>query len=251
MGVDAVGAAAVGHHLGIVAEAPQADARAPRAGQSGRPGCARRELDARSHVDHHDVAAVEPGEKLLAADCLDLVAQVVAGGALDVSHARLGHLAQRKPERDDVIAGGPVMDACPLAPGHHEAPLGAGPGGAGRRSPPTTPPPPRAARRSARPGTTGRASPGAVRCQEPGRPAPDARRGASWLSRGSRPHSIIQLITWSSQSAPVLGRRRCSSPVVGQTRAEFSLEPEPLGIANYRQVGEWRLAGLPVRVGAE
>jgi hypothetical protein len=39
------------------------------------------ELLGGAHVDDHDIAGAQPGDRLFTADCIDLVAEVLAGGA--------------------------------------------------------------------------------------------------------------------------------------------------------------------------
>jgi hypothetical protein len=121
VGVDAVGAAAVGDHLGLVRDLGQARlelGERHRARALDVPGI---ELDPRPHVDDDDLARAQALGQLVATDRLDLVAQVVARGALDVAQARGGDLAQREPERDDVPPSRAVVHARALAPGGDQA----------------------------------------------------------------------------------------------------------------------------------
>ena len=39
---------------------------------------------AREHIDQDDIALAQPGDQLVAPDCVNLVAEVLARGALDV-----------------------------------------------------------------------------------------------------------------------------------------------------------------------
>ena len=57
------------------------------------------ELVRRADVDEDDVAAPQPLQQLLAADRLDLLAEVVARRALDLAELRGGGVAKREPER--------------------------------------------------------------------------------------------------------------------------------------------------------
>ena len=118
--VDAVGAAAVGDHLRVVRNLGQTSLELVERHRSRALDMSGSELDPRADVDDHDLAAAKPLGELGAPDRLDLLAEVVAGGALHVAQACLGDIAQRKPERDDVLACRPVVDACPLAPRSHE-----------------------------------------------------------------------------------------------------------------------------------
>ena len=77
-----------------------------------------RELLGRPDVDEDDVAVGEPGEQFGAADALDLVAEIVARGALDLGQPRGRDVAQRQPEAQRLVAGQRVADArCPRARG--------------------------------------------------------------------------------------------------------------------------------------
>ena len=118
--VDAVRAAAVGDHLGVVRDLGQARLELVERDRARALDVSGGELDPRADVDDDDLAGAKALGELGAPDRLDLVAEVVAGGALDVAQACLGDLAQREPERDDVVAGRPVVDACPLASRGHE-----------------------------------------------------------------------------------------------------------------------------------
>ena len=69
------------------------------------------ELLWRPHVDEHDVAARQPFAQLLAADRLDVVAEVVVGGALDLRQPRGRGVAQGQPEAQRLLAGERVADA--------------------------------------------------------------------------------------------------------------------------------------------
>ena len=68
-----------------------------------------------AHVDEHDVAAREPLEQVLATDRVDVLADVVARGALDLGQARGRRVAQRQPQPQRLVAGQRVTHACALA----------------------------------------------------------------------------------------------------------------------------------------
>src|SRR5437588_11465105 len=55
------------------------------------------ELLLRTDVDQDHVAAAEPGDELIAADRLDVVAEVVTRGALDLGQLRHGGVAEAQP----------------------------------------------------------------------------------------------------------------------------------------------------------
>ena len=120
MRVDAEGAAAVGDDLAVggeLVEAPFELVERDRLGAVDVPGV---ELLLGPDVDEHDVAPAQAGDQLVAADCLDVVAEVVARGALDLGQPGGGHLAQREPEGQDVVAGQRVADPESLAPANHQ-----------------------------------------------------------------------------------------------------------------------------------
>ena len=49
-------------------------------------------------VDEHDVAGAQPGDQLVAADRVDLVTEIIAGGALDRRELANRRVAQRQPQ---------------------------------------------------------------------------------------------------------------------------------------------------------
>ena len=61
--------------------------------------CPAANSSARAHVDEHDVAAAQPLDQLVAADRLDVLAEVVARRALDLGQPGDRGVAQRQPER--------------------------------------------------------------------------------------------------------------------------------------------------------
>ena len=75
-----------------------------------------RELLGGPDVDEHDVAAAQPLDQLLAADRLDVFAEVLARGALDLGQPCGRGVSQGEPERERLVAGQRVADAaCPRA----------------------------------------------------------------------------------------------------------------------------------------
>ena len=66
-------------------------------------------------VDEHDVALAQACDQLVAADRVDVVAEVVACGALDLGQARDRDVAQREPQREHLVAGERVAHARALA----------------------------------------------------------------------------------------------------------------------------------------
>src|SRR5215217_5861266 len=56
------------------------------------------ELLGRAHVYQYDVALAQPSDQLVASDRADVVAEVVACGALDVGELGDGRVAQRQPQ---------------------------------------------------------------------------------------------------------------------------------------------------------
>ena len=74
----------------------------------------------RPDVDEHDVAMREPLEQFVAADRVDVLAEVIVGGALDLGQAGSRRVAQSEPEAQRLVARERVAHACSLArAGHH------------------------------------------------------------------------------------------------------------------------------------
>ena len=96
--------------------ARRAGARARRAGSSARRRCGRRRTPrwaGRRPGRRRRVA--QPREQLVAADRLDLLAEVLARRPFDLGQLRDGGVAQRQPERERLVAGERVADAGALA----------------------------------------------------------------------------------------------------------------------------------------
>ena len=103
--------AAVGDDLAVRRAARPGVAPAPRAGSSGRPRCGRRRTPRAGRTStSNGVAARQPLEQLLAPDRLDVLAEVVARGALDLGEPSGRGVAQRQPERQRLLAGECVAD---------------------------------------------------------------------------------------------------------------------------------------------
>ena len=149
------------------AAARRAGARARRAGSSERRRCGRPRTPPRGHVDEHDVAAAEPLEQAVAADRLDLVAEVVARRALDLGQPGCGGVAQRQPQPQRLVAGERVAHARCLRARESPSPRRAAPAGAGRYSRSTGRSRARAPPRRAAPGPSGRAARAGAGSQTP------------------------------------------------------------------------------------
>ena len=121
MGVGAERAAAVGHDLAVGRQLVEAPLELVERDRARALDVAGLELLGGPHVDEHHVAAGQPGEQLVAADRLDVLAEVLARGALDLGQARGRRLAQGEPEREHVVAGERVADALPVAPARDES----------------------------------------------------------------------------------------------------------------------------------
>src|SRR5207248_938775 len=72
-------------------------------------------------VYQHDVPGREPLDELGAPDRLDLVAEVLACGALHLGQARRGDLAQGQPDPQGLVAGERIAHARAFAFARHEA----------------------------------------------------------------------------------------------------------------------------------
>ena len=66
-------------------------------------------------VDEHDVAASQPRDQLVAPDRLDVLAEVLARGSLDLGQPGDRGVAQRQPQRKRLVAGERVAHAGALA----------------------------------------------------------------------------------------------------------------------------------------
>ena len=73
------------------------------------------------HVDEHDVALAHPRDQLVAADRVDVLAEVAARGALDLRQLRDRGVAQRQPQRQHLVAGERVAHARALARARDDA----------------------------------------------------------------------------------------------------------------------------------
>ena len=74
----------------------------------------------RAYVDHHDIAASQPGCELVSGDRLDVapVAEIRGREPFDPGDVFGGHIAQRRPELTDSLARKHVkMRVCPRRPG--------------------------------------------------------------------------------------------------------------------------------------
>ena len=79
-----------------------------------------RELLGRAHVDEHDIAAAEALDQLLAADRLDLFAEVVAGCPFDLRQTGRRGVSEGEPEREHIFPGQRVAHPGALAlTGHY------------------------------------------------------------------------------------------------------------------------------------
>src|SRR6185436_17693705 len=109
--VGAEGTAAVGDDLPVRRKLGQSTLQLlerDRAGALDVPG---RELLLGPNVDEDDVAPRQSLEQLLAADRLDLVAEVLARGALDLPEVDHRGVTQGEPEPQRIVAGERVDDA--------------------------------------------------------------------------------------------------------------------------------------------
>ena len=121
VGIRAERAAAVGDDLGVGRQLgePALELRErDRARALDVPGLV---LDLGAHVDEHDVTAREPFEQPLAVDRVDVLAEVVARGALDLAQPRGRRVAQRQPQPQRLVARERVAHARALARARHHA----------------------------------------------------------------------------------------------------------------------------------
>ena len=121
MRVRAERAPAVGDDLGIVRKLREALLELLDRDRARAVDVAGGVLLAGAHVHEHDVAPREPGAELRAADALDVLAEVVAGGALDLGQPCAGSVAQRQPQTEHFIARDGVADTRALALARHHA----------------------------------------------------------------------------------------------------------------------------------
>src|SRR5215218_3031930 len=84
VGVCAERAAAVRHDLSVAGQLGEAVLELLERDRARAADVARLELLRRADVDEHDLAGPEPGDQLVAPDRLDVLAEVVARGALDL-----------------------------------------------------------------------------------------------------------------------------------------------------------------------
>ena len=115
MGVGAERAAAVGDDLAVGRQLGQPALELVERDRARALDVAGRVLLLGPDVDEHDVAAREPLEQLLAADRLDVLAEVVARGALDLGQPGRRGVAQREPQPQRLVAGERVAHARALA----------------------------------------------------------------------------------------------------------------------------------------
>ena len=115
VGIRAERAAAVGHDLGVGRQLGEPALELVERDRARALDVAGLVLDLGAHVDEHDVAAREPLEQVLAADRVDVLAEVLAGGALDLGQARGRRVAQREPQPQRLVARERVAHARALA----------------------------------------------------------------------------------------------------------------------------------------
>ena len=125
--VHAVGPPAVGDHLDARRQGTQVAAQLGDGRRARPPDMPGLVLCRRPDVEHHDLAALEPGRQLLPADDLDAVplAQVGASQLLKPGYVRGRHVPHRRAQLVHPVAGQPVEDTRPVAacrkqprPGH-------------------------------------------------------------------------------------------------------------------------------------
>ena len=95
--VGAERAAAVGHDLAVGRQLGEPALELLERDRARALDVTGRELLRGTHVDQHDVATREPLEQLLAIDRVDLLAEVVARGALDLAEPGSRRVAQCQP----------------------------------------------------------------------------------------------------------------------------------------------------------
>src|SRR5687767_14548479 len=116
MRVRAEGAAAVRDHFEAGRQFPEPAVElieGNRASPRDVPGV---ELLLRAHVDEYDVAAPQPLTQLVPADAVDILAEIVGGGALDLGELGCSGIAKLEPHRKRGLAGERVAHVVSLAP---------------------------------------------------------------------------------------------------------------------------------------
>ena len=121
VGVGAERTAAVGDDLALLRQLGEPPFQLVMWDRARAVDVAGGELVRRAHVDQHGVAARETLAQLVAVDRLDLLAEVVARGALDLGELAGGGVAQREPQPQRLVAGERVTDARAVARAGHEA----------------------------------------------------------------------------------------------------------------------------------
>jgi hypothetical protein len=113
--VGAEGAAAVGHDLAVGRQLGQAVLELGDRDRTRALDVPGGVLLAGADVDEHDVAAAQTLDELVAADLLDVLAQVLAGCPFHLGEPCDGGVPQRQPDGQRLGAGEGVADARALA----------------------------------------------------------------------------------------------------------------------------------------